>query len=315
MFNARYGLPVGNIVDSKQDGIAFLLTENDEGYDEKYLDDLYDPYELAAEEIYGIDGEDRSYLSGNDLQKLEDAIESGKEPKDWKIKKVYDKVQAKIKEYKGKEFYLDDGQISPIPIEIPDQNERIYIAGPSGSGKSTFINKWLKFKLRLDPDTKVYVFSKLDEDKSLEKDIKDHINRIALNQELVEDPMEASDFPKGSVVIFDDIDTIKDEKVLKAVKKLRDDLLETGRHEDLTIFTVSHTIMNYKSTKASLNECTSVVLFPKGNQHQITRFLKEYMGFSPKMIQKCLKLRSRWFEVVKNYPTFVLHEHGGFIID
>lgn len=316
MFNLECGEPVAYMEGTgDKPRLVYLLKEGDENYNEQESNELYDPFQIASEIIYGKDKQ-RRYLSDNDTLKLEEAIERGKSPKDWKLEKLYNEVQELLKERKGKEFFLQSGTVYPVPLQEEDQNERLYVSGPAGAGKSTYINKWLQFKLGMDPDTKIFVFSKLDEDKSLEKDIGDHIQRVTLDEQLVEKPMSSTDFPYGSVIIFDDIDTIKNEKVLNSVRKLRDDLLETGRHEMLSIITVSHTLMAYSKTKISINECTSTTLFPRaGNSFQAKRYLKEYMGFSPQMVDKCIKLKSRWFTIFKRYPTYCIHEHGAFIID
>ena len=59
------------------------------------------------------------------------------------------------------------------------------------------------------------------------------------------------------------MDTISDDKLRKAVQKLRADLLETGRHGDVYVLSTSHIFRGGKVTAAALNESTAVVMYPK----------------------------------------------------
>jgi len=105
------------------------------------------------------------------------------------------------------------------------------------------------------------------------------------------------------------------KKIADIVRRLRDDLLETGRHEKAYVVAVSHQLLNYKHTRQLLNESTSVTFFPcSGSDYHIKRFLKTYCGLDEANIKKILKLPSRWVTLYKTYPMYVLYEKGCFLI-
>ena len=60
---------------------------------------------------------------------------------------------------------------------------------------------------------------------------------------------------------------------------LRENLLETGRHFDLTIISTSHQLSNYAKTRTLLNEATSITVFPShaGTTFHIREYLKKHM--------------------------------------
>jgi hypothetical protein len=162
-----------------------------------------------------------------------------------------------------------------------------------------------------DPEKKIYLFSRVAKDEALD-DLSPA--RFLIDQDLVTDPPKPEAF-RNCIVIFDDIDTIPDKKHADCVRKIRDDLLETGRHEDVTVISTSHQIANYKNTRTLLNEASSVTIFPQsGSKYHIERYLKTYGGMDRATVQKILKLPSRWVTHYRWAPQFILHEHGSFLI-
>jgi hypothetical protein len=208
-----------------------------------------------------------------------------------------------------KEFHLDSGYLVPIPND--KEVERLYIAGPSGSGKSTYAAEYISQFLKMFKGRKFYIFSRLNEDDILDK--LDPI-RIIINNELIRKPIQPKELMK-SIVLFDDIDTIPDKQLTENVRKLRDDLLETGRHEEIYTVSTSHQLMNYKQTRTLLNESTSVTFFPQsGSSYHIKRFLREYCGLDKPQIKKILGLPSRWITISKTFPMYVLYSTGCFLL-
>lgn len=209
------------------------------------------------------------------------------------------------------------GDMIPIPkVDLEQKNnngfrECIYVAGPSGSGKSTFIAKYAKQYKKLFPKNKVFVFSRLLEDGPIDA-LKPE--RIEINDDLIYDPITPEEL-KNSLVIFDDTDTIRDKKLRDSITELKNDLLETGRHNDVYVCITSHLITNYKETRTVLNESHGICLFPgSGGHHQMKYCLKNYFGLSPKEIKKVLSLRSRWVYITKTYPRYVLYESGCYLL-
>lgn len=198
----------------------------------------------------------------------------------------------------------------------------LYITGPSGSGKTTLTGKFVKMFHKMFPGSPVYLFSELDEDPVLDK-IK-CIRRIKIGENLIEEPIEIKDLEgpeignsgkKTSLVIFDDIDVIKDKKVREQVYKIQDSLLQIGRHSEIYTVCTAHMMFNYQKTRILLTECPFVTFFPKsGATWQIERFLKAHIGLNKKQMKKIFDLPSRWVTIYKNYPMYVIHEHGIYLL-
>lgn len=197
---------------------------------------------------------------------------------------------------------------------LPSVNivERIYLAAPSGAGKSYFISKWLGMNRKIFRNKNkkdIYIFSRINEDSQLDK-----FNPVRIDlDEMLEDPLTGEDL-EDSICIFDDIDSIYEKDIKNAVYGIQKDLLTTGRHFNITVLTTSHLLTNSNETKYNLNESNTVVVYPRSGQtYQIKRFLKEYCGFETKMINKIMKLNSRWVAIRKTYPITIMHEHGCFM--
>ena len=206
--------------------------------------------------------------------------------------------------------YTGDTKLQVLPsINV---TERLYIAGPSGSGKSYYISKWLGMNRKIYKNKNkkdIYIFSRIQKDHALDK-----FNPIRPDiEDLVEEPMRGEDLV-NSICIFDDIDSISDKVVKQAVYDLQTDLLTTGRHFHITVICTSHLIMNSNETKFAVNEATSVTFFPRSGQtYQIKRFLKEYCGCEKHIIDKIMKLPSRWVTYRRVYPPVFIHEKGAFM--
>lgn len=235
-------------------------------------------------------------------------IEGGKDNKkiislsDKEISNGFDKIKI-----------LDKGVLVPI-INI-DGREVDYIAGPSGSGKSTYASKIIQIYKKLFPNNNIFIFSRLDKD-----DVLDRLKpiRVMLDNSLIEDPIDIhSEFQEGDLILFDDCDTIQDKKLKDAISKLKNDILETGRHLNLYIIITSHLINgnDRKDTRTILNEAHTLTIFPKsGSSYGINYVLKNYIGLSKDQINKILNLPSRWVTIGKNYPQYVLYEKGLYLL-
>ncbi len=196
--------------------------------------------------------------------------------------------------------------------QIPNEEVRIiYIAGPSGSGKSTYAGHYIRNYKKIFPKAKVIVFSRLGEDEALD-DIKG-LHRVTIDEGLIEEPIDITEeVEPNSIILFDDIDTIQNKKLQLAVNKLKQDILEIGRHMAIACVITSHLINPNERAAARtlLNEMQTLTVFPKsGSAYQIKYALKQYFGLSPKQIDQILAIPSRWVTLFKNYPQIVLSEH------
>lgn len=202
-------------------------------------------------------------------------------------------------------------KLFPIPQKF---SERIYVPAPSGSGKSTFIGMYIEQLTKLfGKNRKIYIFSRVEKDEPLDKFGK-RVIRIPLVQSYFdENPLQIEQFKK-SIIVFDDIDTILNKALVKYIRNFRDDILETGRHYDITIISTSHLIANFLATRTLINEANAIVLFPRGSSfYAVSNFLERYLGFTKEQIRYVERLPTRWIYFWKEYPKFAIHEKGAFL--
>lgn len=215
----------------------------------------------------------------------------------------------------GDEISIRDGKMVPIPNL--EQRAVDYIAGPSGSGKSSYASNLIKIFKKVYPDKKFYVFSRTDtSDDPAFKGLKPI--QVTIDESLVEDPIDiTNELSGGCLVLFDDCNTIQDDKQKKAVDKLMADIMEVGRKLGIWIIITNHLVIpnEKKMARTVLNEMHSLTVFPKsGSTQQIRYCLKQYFGLNNKQIDEIISLPSRWVTINKNYPMCVLYDKGAYIL-
>lgn len=215
----------------------------------------------------------------------------------------------------GKEFKLNAGSLVPV---MSFQKERAveYIAGPSGSGKSTMVAALLEGYSSLVPKAHLYLFSRCNQEDDKAFDNLD-FEQICIDESLTEVDFDVTNLKPNSVLVFDDIGTIHDDKLRKTVEKIVMDALEVGRKYKINVVITSHLVIpnDKKYARVIMNELQFLTIFPKsGSTQQISYVLNRYCGLSKRDIQKILSLDSRWVRIHNRYPKFVLYDKGGFTL-
>jgi len=202
------------------------------------------------------------------------------------------------------------------PLMNTDARQVCYIAGPSGSGKTTYAVELAKSYKKIFPKRPIYVFSRADiKNDPAFKGLK--VMQIALDETLVSDPIDITELEEGSLVLFDDCNTIGDKAIKTAIDHLITDIMEVGRKLGLWLILTNHLVNpnEKKFGRTVMNEMQSFTFFPKsGSAYQIRYCLKNYFGMSKKQIDDILALKSRWVTVLKSYPQCVLHLHGAYLL-
>jgi len=223
-----------------------------------------------------------------------------------KLVSVSEEEDDTIKQFKS--MKLTDGKFQQIP-NLDIERECGFITGPSGSGKSTYIYNYLVEYKKRKPKNDVYLFSILNEDKSLDA-IKPL--RVKIDDNLSEFDIENF---RDSMVIFDDTDVISNKNHKTYVNAIRDKILQIGRHSNIDCLITSH-IPSGHDLKMVLNECSFVVYFPSSGQvRQINYMLINYVGIDLKQIALIKSLKSRWACIFKNYPQICLTEKTIFLLN
>jgi len=247
-------------------------------------------------------------LNFNDVGRPLCRIVGGKYDK--KVISVSDKFSSKDDDDETlmKEFRMlkipNDAKLQQIP-DTTKEREILYMTGPSGSGKSTYTRKYLEQWKKKNKDKEICMFSSLPEDESLD-DVKPQ--RIRLDSSLYEDPLSIEEFA-NSVVIFDDIDVISDNKIRDEVYEILNKVLEIGRHYNITALVTNHLPTNGKDTRRILNESHQVVYFPHSASGRIKYLLIDYLGLDKKQVAYFRRQNSRWCCIYKNYPQIYMLEH------
>lgn len=203
---------------------------------------------------------------------------------------------------------LMDGQLQPWL----DIHSRVccYTAGMSGSGKSTYTSNYLCEYAITHPKRPIFIISRLTEDPAFD-DIP-CVERIPADI-VLQDNLTMDSFPQDCCVVFDDVETLNDDKVKKAVQKLRADLLETGRHKNIYVMMTNHNLCDGMATRTALAESHIITVFPRGCSLQQLRYVcKTYLGMDKKEIDHFIKLPSRWVSYVKTYPGCVIFSTGAY---
>lgn len=270
-----------------------------------------------------------SLIEGNPIGEIKGGSMNGKVIK---LKKSDNK--------ENQEFKLKDGEIIPYHIkqlngEFPN---RCVITGPSLCGKSYFAKMLADDyydNYRQDghriilftaiPRFKDNIFA-CDECRNKDEDDKNKrrkkiyrcmcskIYRIKCDESILTDPIDLHEL-SNSLCIFDDIDRHPNKEVAKELNLLRDKIMNSGRHDNIDLLSISQILLDGKKTKTSLTNAFQIVAFPvSGGRYQLKEFLKRYMSLEHNQIEKVLNLPSRWIILNNCEPMYVLHQRGCFIL-
>jgi len=224
------------------------------------------------------------------------------------IHRVFPTLKEKMDNSIGREYVVPlDAKVF---IHPSIKTERMMISGKSGSGKSTLMSKYMLLYLSMFPDKSITLISRTDGDPAFDGI---PLNFILADDSLLEDPITIEELA-GSLVVFDDVDNLQNEKLDKSVHKLVDDIFCNGRKLDIHVAYLSHMILNYRKTRNILAEADKVVMFNMGPSMQNRNFVAKHLGFDKHQVKKVMDLKSRWFCINTSYPNYVLSDHEIFLV-
>ena len=187
----------------------------------------------------------------------------------------------------------------------------LFVSGISGSGKSYFVGSYLSTVQDFHPDTKIKIYSQLDGDSAYTNLNNAFKVDLSPENELIYEN-EVSDLKTGDYCVFDDIDSIANEKLCKRIYELIKQMVNLGRHAGISVIFVNHTLKDFLRTKYILAEATHFVVFPNCNvKVKIIEFLREQLGLSLKQAKELLSrdLKTRYFLFSKSNPLYYLTEN------
>ena len=235
-----------------------------------------------------------------------------------------EKKRSKKKD--NKFLYVDDKANNSINHYECDYNESIqqlpdketersilYITGPSGSGKSYYTRNYILEYKKMFSKNNIYVFSSLDSDETLDKIPK--IKRIKFTDKFMMYDFKITDF-KDSLVIFDDVDAQTSKLIKAKIYGILNMILNTGRHERVSVVYTSHLSCAGNETKLILSECHSVTIFVKNMGNRSLKYLLDsYFGLDKHQIDYVKKIESRWVTLVKTYPSVLISEKECIVLN
>jgi hypothetical protein len=207
------------------------------------------------------------------------------------------------------DLFLEYGEFQPISANVVsgDKIDRVFVSGLTGCGKSTWASNFMRNMMMLDTTLQPVVFSKLSHD-----DVVDELNPLRID--IMNEPLPEVEELANSVVLYDDIDSIRDKRKLKEVRDLMKDTSQVGRHDNIHTIYCNHILNDYQNTKPILNESNIIVVFPQGgNFKQLEYLLKTYLGFDKSTIEHIINSESRWVLIHKEVPLYILTEYELFM--
>lgn len=201
---------------------------------------------------------------------------------------------------RGENYHME------VSVNTNTERQIIYIAGASGSGKSFWARRYIEAYQKAYPKRQVFVFSALTDDPSIDK-IKD-LQRVKLTDAILQDDLPSSEFA-DSLVLFDDVDSIQNSKIRKKVMDIQSDILQTGRHHNVSAVLTNHVATDGKATRLILAEAHIITFFPSMMPSRMLKYLLEnYMGLDKETIKKVKKLPGRSVSYIKGFPRVLVSD-------
>lgn len=205
--------------------------------------------------------------------------------------------------------YIDIGMEHKFQLVPPNDAFRLAIFAPSGAGKSTFCANLLREYKKKYKKNKIYMISPTQDDEAY-SDLKKSIEYIKIDESLLTDPMDFTEFD-NCIIVFDDSEVLTSKKEMnKAIELFRNQCLENGRKRKISAIIINHVAQNGAQTKKVLNECDLICLFPKSNFSAVSKLCKTYYGFDKQTLEYCRDVPSRYIVVKRTYPQAILSEHA-----
>lgn len=183
----------------------------------------------------------------------------------------------------------------------PCFNDRLtmFIAGTPGAGKSYLAKQMIKL---LPLNIPILLFTALEEkDGNFSELGEDRLFKIKMTPDVLTKinlaEIRARSKAPQTLLLFDDVDKIRDPKVQNATFALMNDALANGRgHEkhdgrgDIHVICTSHSANDYQKTKYTFENSNYVALFPGTTPPLQMYRMFDKLGLEKELCQKMIKL-------------------------
>ena len=183
---------------------------------------------------------------------------------------------------------------SPIPELRHAVASHIHVSGPSGSGKSSFADLYAKNFRDYTGGRVIVISADADPDPNLT-----NVNaRVGIDESLGELPLERVAAPPGpdgrrrpTLLIFDDVEGLPKPKAT-ALRVFTQGVKERGRKMGIHSLSIYHKGAGNATTRDSLSEATSFVVFPHRLNSNAEYMLNRYAGI-PSEVSSLIR-RGNW---------------------
>lgn len=174
----------------------------------------------------------------------------------------------------------------------------IFIPGNPGAGKSFLASQLIT----MFPSSDILLFTALEEEDGNFSQFRGRIYKIRMTPENLQrlTLSEIRKHSKNPILLFDDIDKIRDKKVEKLTYAILEDALANGRghknHDgvgDVHVIVTSHALNDYRKTKYTLENSDYVALFPSSTTYVQLETMFKKLGLPITMCKDMYELSKR----------------------
>ena len=300
------GRPIAFINGGEHDHEILYLNNEPDHKIKKEID--IDEIAILIENLYRTMGNKITFKT---LEQLREAILDHKRPANREIARHYDHALKILDKNKNKEIILREGQLTTM-FDTSLERQVFMVSGMSGSGKSTYTASLCRTYKKQFPDNSIILFSNKPSDPVFDR--LDYVQRIVINEDLLEDPITLNEM-ENSLIVFDDVEYSSNKQIDNELDRIRDLILQQGRSYHCSFVYITHQSNNYKQTRTILNECNSITIFPSmTTRYSLNYLLSKYFGFDKNQINKICKLPSRWVTIYKS-PPLITYSSGAYLIN
>lgn len=218
--------------------------------------------------------------------------------------------RAIVDDYDSDDGYDDD--FDPLGYGTPQQSlsgadwrpnfsdrMTMFIAGTPGAGKSYLAKQMIGL---LPKDFDILLFTALEEKDGNFTDLgKERLHKIKMDTEVLSKinlkAIRERTERKQVILLFDDVDKIRDPKVQTATFAIMNDALANGRgHEkhdgvgDVHVLCTSHSLNDYQKTKYTFENSNYVALFPGTTPPLQMYRMFDKLGLDKELCKKMIRL-------------------------
>ena len=209
-------------------------------------------------------------------------------------------------------LFLDESESPKIRLLFdlrPGHEPCFWVGGARNSGKTTFCRNLIEHFHQVCPKKDVFLVSDVERDPILDE-LK-YVMRIPMNEKLMN--VDVKETLPDCFIVFDDVLNVENKDLKDKIMAMMKTILNNGRHHGIIFCATSHLLNPDEKSlgRKAMADISYVTFFPgAGIDHQITYFLKHYMGFKQDLIDSVLKLNTRWVTVQTFKPRMLIWEKG-----